>query len=292
MTISQRPVLYHDLLQIRQKIWSRWRRNEFAPGIVAELQQLREVNHKKKGYDFAQAHGIPVVPHQLFENIDEVFENDIPARCVIKPLSGHSSSGVYLLETLAGGAFQCHMHNCRFDAAADVIAHYKAAQERLGKGHIANDEVLLEKYVEDSLGFDVPLDYKVYGFKTGTPVVMQRYAPMHISKSDWSFAFYDAEGNRLESIRKNVNRTPTADLRKPHNFDEIIKVSKDFMAAAANLSFVRIDLFSTKDGVLFGEATPAPNRGKEQYTPKYEAILGKYWTDSLDALGLEYYDPD
>ncbi len=60
------------------------------------------------------------------------------------------------------------------------------------------------------------------------------------------------------------------------------------LAAEAQVSFVRIDLYSTPDGPVFGEFTPVPNNGQERFTSAYDRLLGDYWLRSLQALGISY----
>ncbi|MFC3613071.1 ATP-grasp fold amidoligase family protein [Lutimaribacter marinistellae] len=291
MTEMNDVVSYNRLLGLRRWYWEqsspRKKNSELAPEILAEMTLLREINNKERGYAYARRHGVPVVRHATFERLEDVFEEPLPQRCVIKPLAGHSSSGVYLLETQPDGSLYCHMHNRPFATSQNLIEHYRAAQRNLGPGHIVGQKVLLEEYVKDSLGYDVPLDYKVYAFKTGVAIVMQRYAPMHLHKSKWAFAFYDAGGERLGNIRLGVNKDPALELGKPDNFDEIIRVSEEFMAVT-DVSFVRLDMYSSTRGVLFGEATPVPNNGKERYTPEYARVMGEMWTASLKQLGIPY----
>ncbi|MEY8837637.1 ATP-grasp fold amidoligase family protein [Cribrihabitans sp. XS_ASV171] len=282
---------YNRLLGLRRWYWEqsspRKKNSDLAPEILAEMALLREINNKERGYAYADRHGISVVRHATFGSIEDVFEETLPQRCVIKPLAGHSSSGVYLIETKPDGSLYCHMHNRSFARPAELMEHYRAAQKNLGPGHIVGSKVLLEEYVADSMGYDVPLDYKVYAFKTGIGIVMQRYAPVYLDKSKWAFAFYDAKGEALGNIRLGVNKNPAVELDRPKDFAEIIKVSEEFMAVT-DVSFVRLDMYSSTRGVLFGEATPVPNNGKERYTPEYARIMGDMWNASLKQLGIPY----
>jgi hypothetical protein len=60
------------------------------------------------------------------------------------------------------------------------------------------------------------------------------------------------------------------------------------LIATARVSFLRVDLYSTPAGVVFGEFTPVPNKGNESYVPSYDRLLGEMWLRSLDMLGLRY----
>ena len=76
-------------------------------------------------------------------------------------------------------------------------------------------------------------------------------------------------------------------MKPPNNLSELFSVATR-LVAAANVSFVRVDLYSTNAGVKFGEFTPVPNNAKESFTDEYENILGRYWSDSLEALRISY----
>ncbi len=291
MTETNDADSYNRLLWLRRKYWEqampRNNNNSLAPEIQKEMALLRKINLKNSAYEYAAAYGFPVVGNKTLDTIDDILDENLPARCVIKPVVGHSSSGVYLIETKPDGTFYCHMHKRAFANIEELVADYKRVRGTQQAGHALRDKVLLEEYVIDSMGYDVPLDYKVYAFKTGIAMVMQRYAPIYLPKSKWAFAFYDAAGERLGNIRLGVNKDPAVELEKPADFDEIIRVSEEFMAIT-DVSFVRLDMYSSTRGVLFGEATPVPNNGKERYEPEYARIMGEMWIASLKQLGIPY----
>ncbi|MDR6267585.1 ATP-grasp fold amidoligase family protein [Roseobacter sp. N2S] len=279
---------YSQLLKQRTQMWAtEANKTRFDAATQAEFKQLIYINRKHQGYDFATKCGVPCVPHQIFDHIDAALAGPLPARFVIKPLGGHSSAGVYLIETRADGSLWCHMTNQAFDGPDGLAAEYKRRLAKADKFKMSA-EILREDYVADSLGFDVPLDYKVYGFYTGAVIVMQRYAPIHLPHDNWAFVIYDRNGTDLGLIRWNTDTNPKVKLSLPDNFDDLIKAT-DTLVQQARVSFVRTDLYSTPDGVVFGEFTPVPNAGKESFTPEYETILGRHWAESLDALGLSYF---
>ena len=280
---------YSQLLNRRTMMWStEANKTRFDAATQAEFQQLIYINRKHQGYEFATKCGVACVPHQIFDDIDAALAGPLPPRFVIKPLGGHSSAGVYLIDTRADGSLWCHMTNQSFQHPDALAAEYKKRLAKAGKYKMST-EILREGYVRDSLGFDVPLDYKVYGFYTGAVIVMQRYAPIHLPHDKWAFALYDRNGTDLGPIRWNTDTSPTVKMSLPDNFDALIRTT-DRLLQQARVSFVRTDLYSTPDGVVFGEFTPVPNAGKESFTPEYETILGRHWAESLEALGLSYFN--
>ena len=173
-----------------------------------------------------------------------------------------------------------------YPSEAEIIARFHQERARNGK-NIRSGNVLLEAYVEDSFGFEVPLDYKVYAFRTGAPIVMQRHAPRHLPKSEWAFAFYDRQGRELGMIRNDTATNPAIQLRPPENLDDLFAVAQN-LVKVAEVSFMRVDLYSTPRGVCFGEFTPVPNLAKESFNGVYEDVLARHWRDSLEELGISY----
>lgn len=280
---------YSQLLNRRTMMWAtEANKTRFDTPTQAEFAQLIYINRKHQGYEFAEKCGVACVPHQVFDDIDAALAGPLPDRFVVKPLGGHSSAGVHLIETRSDGTLWCHMTNQGFETPEALAAHYKKRLAKSGKFKMSV-EILRENYVEDSLGFDVPLDYKVYGFYTGAVLVMQRYAPIHLPHDKWAFVMYDRNGVDQGRIRWNTDTTPTVDMSLPDNFDDLIKAT-DTLVKQAQVSFVRTDLYSTPNGVVFGEFTPVPNAGKESFTPEFETLLGQHWQNSIEELGLTYFN--
>lgn len=280
---------YSQFLKRRTHVWAtEANKTRYDPPTQAEFQKLVHINRKDRGYAFAKECGIACVPHEIFEGIDAALTSPLPDRFVVKPLVGHSSAGVHLIETRTDGTLWCHMTNQGFASPEALAEHYKKRLAKSDKFKMSV-EILREEYVEDSLGFDVPLDYKVYGFYTGAVLVMQRFAPIHLPYDRWAFVIYDRNGTDQGLIRWKTDTNPDVKLSLPDNFDDLIKAT-DKLVKQARVSFVRTDLYSTPNGAVFGEFTPVPNAGKESFTPEYEAILGQHWQDSVEELGLNYFN--
>lgn len=278
---------YNTLLQARKTLWNRYAHlTDLSNPITREVQTLKEINKKDLGYVFAQKHGVPCVNHHVYASVAEAMAYFVPNICVIKPLHGHSSYGVYLLKKRPNGSYFCRMHNRVYKDRAAVVEDYERRLAR-SRNFTMSKEVILEEYVRDSFGYDVPLDYKVYGFQGGSPIVMQRYAPMHLPKDKWAFEFYDDKGQKLGLIRERIKSNPEIELQAPKNFEALISASNRLMQNM-DVSFMRVDLYAAPKRVIFGEFTPLPNAGKETYVPEFDRLLGQYWMESLEKLGIDY----
>jgi hypothetical protein len=277
---------YRQLLHARKLLWDS---NSItrADGAGREIERLRPIDNKVTAYKFASNHSVDHAAYEVYDDIRAVEPDKLPPEFVLKPVIGHSSACVFVLSRLSGGRYRCDMTNQVFkDFAAVVGAFEREAAAKRGH-NVRGAEVLIEETVQDGQGFSVPLDYKVYAFLTGAPILMQRYAPRHLHPKDWSFAFYDPGGNNLGQIRSNSPRSQLIEMKPPNNLSELFSVANR-LVAAANVSFVRVDLYSTNAEVKFGEFTPVPNDAKEFFTDEYENTLGRYWSDSLEALRISY----
>ncbi|MBV1863452.1 MAG: hypothetical protein KUG74_03365 [Rhodobacteraceae bacterium] len=278
---------YNQLLLARTALWNGFNKARNLPEpVLREFEALKRINKKDLGYTFAAQNGVECVNFHVYDSVADAMAGFLPRSFVIKPLHGHSSYGVYLLKKRPNGSFFCKMHNKVYKTRAAVVQDYQRRLSR-SKNFTMSEAVILEEYVRDSFGFDVPLDYKVYGFQGGSPIVMQRYAPMHLPKEKWAFEFYDAKGQPLGLIRERIKSNPEIILQAPKNFDALIKAS-DHLIQASRVSFMRVDLYAAPKRIIFGEFTPVPNAGKETYVPEFDRLLGQYWADSLETLGIDY----
>lgn len=277
---------YRQLLQVRKLLWE-GKSISRADGTGREIEKLRSINNKVAAYKFASNHSVDHVAYKVYGDVRAVEPDRLPPQFVLKPVIGHSSACVFILSRLSGGGYRCDMTKQIFKDFAAVVSAFELEAAAKREHNVRGAEVLIEETVPDGQGFSVPLDYKVYAFLTGAPILMQRYAPRHLHPKDWSFAFYDPQGNDLGQIRSNSPRSPLIELKPPNNLSELFSVATR-LVEAASVSFVRVDLYSTNVGVKFGEFTPVPNDAKEFFTDEYEKILGRHWSDSLEALRISY----
>jgi hypothetical protein len=85
--------------------------------------------------------------------------------------------------------------------------------------------------------------------------------------------FYDREWNLLPVKRRSH---PTSELvSKPVNLGEMINLAEKI---GAQFDFVRVDLYSPPQGILFGEVTFYPGAGLDAFIPKdWDNKFGEPW---------------
>jgi hypothetical protein len=128
--------------------------------------------------------------------------------------------------------------------------------------------VLIERMVETPNG-DLPEDYKFFvyhGRAHFIQFVSGRPGGLKLN-------FYDREWNLLPAkLRYPCTSQP---IPKPANLAQMIEIAEKI---GAQFDFVRVDLYSSPQGILFGEVTFYPNAGLEAFTPEqWDMTFGEPW---------------
>lgn len=122
--------------------------------------------------------------------------------------------------------------------------------------------LVVEKYLEDDSGS--LRDYKFFCFN-GEPKFIQADEDRYSTHKQ---AYYSAEWKHLDF----TTGCQTCDVKKPENFDEMLKIASDL---SADFPFVRVDLYNCNGKVYFGELTFFDGSGFYSFDPdKYDYIYG------------------
>jgi hypothetical protein len=116
----------------------------------------------------------------------------------------------------------------------------------------------------------IPPDFKFYVF-AGTALYIQVIDGRH-SETPRS-RFYDGHWHPQPFTRESFGTT--MDLPRPPNLNEMLSVAE---ALGAGFEFVRVDLYSVGQRIVFGELTLAPGAGWIPFRPAtYDLVLGRHW---------------
>ena len=120
--------------------------------------------------------------------------------------------------------------------------------------------IIAEKYMVDESGIELK-DYKFFCFN-GKPNFLKVDYNRNINHQanyydlDWKIQpFYE----EVCPSNKNIN------IVMPNNFHDMIEIARKL---AINIPFVRIDLYTVKNQIYFGEITFFPNSGVGKFSPK------------------------
>ncbi|HRZ56526.1 MAG TPA: ATP-grasp fold amidoligase family protein [Candidatus Paceibacterota bacterium] len=128
--------------------------------------------------------------------------------------------------------------------------------------------VMVESFIGD--GQNAPLDYKFFVFDGKVEVFKVDFDRFR----DHSVLFFDRDCRACQVHEKGLRRySGSVDL--PENIGEMIDVAETL---ANGIDFIRVDLFSVRGRVYFGEMTCYPSGGAGPWLPEsFDFMLGSKW---------------
>jgi hypothetical protein len=134
---------------------------------------------------------------------------------------------------------------------------YKDIQPRL----------ICEKYLENE-EFNELIDYKFYCYNNKPEVLF--VCTGRFSVDGLKYTAYDMNWNRIYAYKGK--RDSELVIKKPDNWEEMIAIAREL---CQGFPFIRVDLYSVKRKVIFGELTFYLDSGTCPFTPdKYNYFLG------------------
>ena len=197
--------------------------------------------------------------------------NSLPAQYVLRPTIGYSSKSVFLMQgnvNLVDGATY---------SKDELIAQMEAAT--------AQDpdlEFLCEEFLTDEQGVHrIPDDYKFFMFngEVASIQLINRFGPRQ-NVLRGGVKCYDENWKPMQMITSS--NFYEAELQPPPKcLPEMISYAKEL--SKAYQTFVRIDLYATQKGAVFGEFCPTPLRGNG-FTSFGSKLLISKWEKNCKSL--------
>lgn len=195
---------------------------------------------------------------------EEVDFNKLPDRFVIKAV--HSSSHNLICKDKS--KLNVKKSQRLFKKWLNTNQYYRTGQEWAYKD--VTPKLIAEKFIEQE-GQGSLVDYKFYCFNGKV-----KFVEVHVDRvNDHKNSFYDLKFNRLPFEVATIEKPIEKDIKKPINFEQMIPLAEKL---ADKLPFVRVDFYSIKEQIIFGEMTFYPKDGKKDFYPdKYNKIIGDYF---------------
>jgi len=199
--------------------------------------------------------------------ISEIPElDDLPKRVVIKPDKGWNANNVWCLidkvNILDGKEYTT-------DDIKNILSEDEFVQSQ--KVVFMAEEFLAP---EIEVGNPVPRDYKFYCF--GSKIAMLHVVD-RVSVKDTSLNTLHYFDENFKPIKRRVMKNispPAYELELPECFDEMVEAVKKIGSTLG--IYMRIDMYATTKGAVFGEFTPTPHGGKG-YSEWADKYLGSFW---------------
>lgn len=243
---------YSQRIRDRHQRWLRERQPHWSYRYSPKLAGCDYV--RSLGYGVPETYGV-------FPSLADVPLGDLPACVVLKPQSGHSGRGVFVIRDGIDSFTGMRVtRDWMLREAGDNAARAYIAEELL-------------------VNFDgragAPLDYKFYcfGSRIAFSAIIERNT---VTGSDDlnKFWFRTPEWKPLPLRFMWAHRHERGDPPKPPFLDELSAMASD-LAGRFDL-FVRVDLYATTRGPVFGEFTHFPAMGFST-TPLADLWLGSLW---------------
>ncbi|MGY8781632.1 MAG: glycosyltransferase, partial [Fidelibacterota bacterium] len=190
---------------------------------------------------------------------------DLPSRVVIKPEKGWSAKNVWCLIEGVN----------KFDGIAytDQMIQEQLAQDEFiqkQKPFFMVEEFLAPEKTKEN---PIPCDYKFYCFGSKIAlihVVDRKSTNNHLNVNHC----FDENFKPIKHKVYNSITIPNDYITLPDCFSEMVEAVEKIGATLG--LFMRIDMYATNKGAVFGEFTPTPHGGKG-FTEWADKYLGSFW---------------
>lgn len=227
---------------------------------------MTELADKYAVRKYVERKGFPEILNELYgvyHDADEMDLSALPDRFVVKATHGWN------MNYICRDKKNIPWDECRRTMNGWLkVNHYAWAREWSYKN--IQPRLICEKYLEND-EFHELIDYKFWCYNNKPTVLF--VCTGRFGANGVRYNAYDMNWNRIYAYKGK----PGSDLaiEKPKTLERMILVAEKL---CQGFPFVRIDLYSVKDQVIFGEITFYPDAGFTPFTPDhYNIVFGDYF---------------
>lgn len=234
--------------------------------------QIFSLDQKTIAYPFVNKFGVKT-PELYFENmrLDDLDFNGISSSFVLKPEQSHSSNGVFLNCITSDSDFYHELIMNKDIKKSEILL---LAQEEMLEKKIPNKWMVEELLMPDDGGYYAIDDWKFYTFYGEIGLILQKHKRLD---GIVQYKLYDKDLNVVNNTGKYIGKINN-DLPVAKHIEEMVDVAKK-LSASIPRAYMRVDLFSTTKGVVFGEFTPFPG-GFSMFWKTWDQTLGQLWLEA------------
>lgn len=237
------------------------------------------LDKKSVAYPFVDRQGVST-PKIYCKNtkLDDIQLNPDWGSFVLKPEQSHSSLGVSLnyfnldtqqyLELLTN-------KDINFD---EIL---KFSKELMHEKKIADSWMIEELLFADDGELYALDDWKFYTFYGEIGLILQKHKCLD---GTLQYKLYDENLNTIKNTGKYIGHINN-ELPVAKHIQQMIKDAKK-LSSLIPRPYMRVDLFSTSRGVVFGEFTPFPG-GFSMFWKSWDQLLGQLWLDAEARLEID-----
>lgn len=238
------------------------------------------------GQQFVAMIGAPTSEFlRVFNSPAEIDLFGLPDTFVLKPTFSSSSFGVMVLER-RGEDFFDYLR----DRHLTLQQIWDEQRNLYEKSQATSKAWVVEPKVQDMEGHLVPDDYKFYCFQGEIGLVHRtiRHKPYN------QHVYFDGNFQTMTGPDKNLIWTHPRIVERVHreppaNANQMLRIARRISVAVPS-PFVRVDMYNTKSGPVFGEFTLVPGtfyyEDRERMGSELSERLGKLWGEAERKLAL------
>ncbi len=228
------------------------------------LMTILSDKYEVRKYLQARGHGSLLNElYGVYDSADEIDFSNLPDRFVLKATHG-SNMNIICRDKKA-----LDWRECRRSLTRWLRSNYFYSGRQWAYKNI-KPRLVCEKYLQSD-GFDELIDYKFYCFH-GRPRVMWICTGRYGS-GGLRYNAFDMDGSRMPVFKGRAESDRP--IVKPDNFAAMVATAR---ALSGGIPFVRVDLFSVKGKLIFGEFTFYPDSGVIPFSPEpYNLIFGDWF---------------
>ena len=244
------PVEFNEKIQ--------WYKMYYRPKILNQLVDkyaVREYVSKKIGSEYLnECYGV-------YNSFSDINFDEFPNQFVLKAVHGNSHNIFCKNKTdLNLKKVKKAVRKWKF-----TNQYYRAGQEWAYKD--VKPRIVAEKFIKDDDRDSLP-DYKFYCFNGKVKFMEIHYDRAELLK----IAYFDLKFNPLPFNKMQKKNRITEEVKKPITFEKMIELSE---VLAGKFPFVRVDFYSVREKIIFGEMTFYPSDGRKEFVPnEYNKIIG------------------
>lgn len=246
--------LFSQKVQARRRRWV-WENDD--------PQHIKHLTCKLKSRHYAQAHGLaaPKLHATLINQADLPDLSDLPGSFVLKPYHGNSSRKVFPIQD-------------GINLFTGEPVTRTTLLERIGKTDWC--AYMIEELLLDHSGRPgLPVNYDCYCFGGALALLnvveKTRLDGRLHTRNTWLTPDWRPLPMQVQKSQPFDPNPP----EKPPFYDALINAAETLGAALG--VFMRVDMYVTPTGPVFGELTPNPYGGKN-FCPEADAWLGQFWS--------------
>jgi hypothetical protein len=265
---------------------------ELGPSFRYKLHEARRLNRKYgnelarrltwKPYARELAISVGVAVPRLLQRVNDPVEiewDELPDEFVVKPAKGLSAIAVFPVVRQSGTLWS--LLDQRPVTAQEIV---ETCSHAARSNRWVSRETMVEELVRRSDGrLAPPVDWRMYAFHGRVELIRQRDTRGTRERRSDRVRFYGPDWTPLGRIRLDTHVSRR--LPSPRHPDELVSAAER-LSSRVPLPFVRVDLYDSEEGPVFGEFTPYPG-GALLFRADIDRALGEAWEDAeADLAGM------